>query len=438
MLGSPRWARVIVAAEPAVVLAISPALLFPTPSRLLVLIALPILWMGARVATGRAVPATPLNAAIVLMLIMVAVSLYATIDLQFSLGKVAGAILGVAVYWAATRWLTTPARLRVAVGCFVLAGAALAVIGLLGTNFELLDLDAPAKLSIIARLAKHLPAVIRGVPGAADGFNPNAVAGVLVLFVPLQVGLLAVRAHEQWVGPARRPAAHVIEIVLLTLTSATLLLMQSRGAWLGLLIAALAILSALNWRRAAAIGSIAAAIVLVSGRIPALQSMVNPPEFDWTNTVDQRLDLWSSGLRAIRDFPFTGMGMNVFRRVMPVQYRAAVNDGGGDISHAHNQLIQVALDLGIPGLVAYVALWLLTAALIVKVYRQSPDRIYRVTAAGLGCGLIAHFVFGITDAIPIGAKVGIFFWIALALVVGLQHVAFAASGRPEGRPLHSR
>jgi hypothetical protein len=75
--------------------------------------------------------------------------------------------------------------------------------------------------------------------------------------------------------------------------------------------------------------------------------------------------------------------------------------------------------------------------LIVKVYRQSPDRIYRATAAGLGCGLIAHFVFGITDAIPIGAKVGIFFWIALALVVGLQHVAFAASGRPEGRPLHS-
>jgi hypothetical protein len=42
--------------------------------------------------------------------------------------------------------------------------------------------------------------------------------------------------------------------------------------------------------------------------------------------------------------------------------------------------------------------------------------------SGLGCGLIAYFLFGTTDAIALGAKAGIFFWAALAIVVGVHRV----------------
>ena len=65
--------------------------------------------------------------------------------------------------------------------------------------------------------------------------------------------------------------------------------------------------------------------------------------------------------------------------------------------------------------------------LIVRVYRGSIDRAYRAIAGGLGAGLVAHFFFSLTDAIPLGAKVGVLFWLTLALVVALHHVALPAS-----------
>ena len=89
----------------------------------------------------------------------------------------------------------------------------------------------------------------------------------------------------------------------------------------------------------------------------------------------------------------------------------------------HNHLLQAALDLGIPGLIAYLALWIIAAALLVQVYRHSSVHAYRSMASGLGVGLIAHFVFGMADVIPLGAKVGVLFWLALALTVALHQVA---------------
>jgi putative inorganic carbon (HCO3(-)) transporter len=50
-------------------------------------------------------------------------------------------------------------------------------------------------------------------------------------------------------------------------------------------------------------------------------------------------------------------------------------------------------------------------------------------AGGLGAGLIAHFVFSMTDAIPLGAKAGVLFWVTLGLVVSLHRVALPRETR---------
>jgi putative inorganic carbon (HCO3(-)) transporter len=136
------------------------------------------------------------------------------------------------------------------------------------------------------------------------------------------------------------------------------------------------------------------------------------------------LELWSRAVYGIRDFPFTGMGMNSFRRVMPVLYPAFLIPPDFDVAHAHNHLLQVALDLGLPGLIAYLALWLGTGHMFISAYRLSRDPWLRSVIEGLGAGLIAHFIFGMGDAIPLGAKVGIVFWIVLGLAVGLFRVAY--------------
>jgi putative inorganic carbon (HCO3(-)) transporter len=98
-----------------------------------------------------------------------------------------------------------------------------------------------------------------------------------------------------------------------------------------------------------------------------------------------------------------------------------------DIGHAHNLWLQAALDLGLPGLCAYAAMWLGAGAMLVRVWRTG-HRIHvdarsqsfaRPLALGLAGGLAAHFVFGLADAVAIGAKPGMLWWSMLGLIAGL-------------------
>jgi len=418
-----RLARLAVAAEPWVTLAIAPALLFPTPWRMLALAVVPLLWLGARMATGRAVPSTPMNPALWLLLTMVGVSLYATFDVRVSLGKVAGVALGVTLFWALARWATTRARLTALACAFLLAGGALAAIGLAGMNwFE--------KFPVLAAVVARLPRIIRGVPGAEEGFHPNAVAGCLVLFVPLQVALLGAAWHREAAPGCARPAVRrtvlAAEILLLLLTGGTLLLTQSRGAWLGMAVTAMAFLI---WRGRPTrylAAAVAAALVICAawvgpGRLANLAISQSGPGMA-ENTAG-RVELWSRAIEGIQDFPFTGMGMNAFRTVMPAIYPTFLTSPDFDVAHAHNHFLQSALDTGLPGLVAYVAIWLTLGLLLVRVGRRGRSPSDRAMAVGLGAGFIAHFVFSLTDAIPLGAKVGVMFWLALALAAALHEVA---------------
>ena len=120
------------------------------------------------------------------------------------------------------------------------------------------------------------------------------------------------------------------------------------------------------------------------------------------------------------------MGVHGFRMVLPILYPTLLTGPDVDVAHAHNHLLQAALDLGMPGLISYLSIWLVVAALLVRVHRRGKEPIYRSMAEGLGAGLIAHFIFSMTDAIPLGAKVGVPFWPALALAVSLHQVALAA------------
>ena len=438
MLQRARASRLIAgvaAAEPAILLLIAPALLFPSPRRVLIALVVPLIWTCHRLSGGSFIPATPLNTSIAALLAMGMVSLSSP-SMRHSAWARSGLFLGVALYWAFVRWISTGPRLRVAVGGFLLAGAGLTLVALAGTNW----ID---KFAALGAVQARLPRIIRGLPGAEEGFQPNAVAGCLVLFIPLQIALL-LRA-------ARAPAAHALaahvlapnalapnvrtrttrrtelafHAMLLGLTAGTLILTQSRGAWAGLLVGALAFLvwHSRQTRRVAAL--LAGALVLVAvtfGPARVLDFAISQSGSGMASNVSGRMELWSRAIDGVQDFPLTGMGMNVFRRVQPILYPTFSTSPDIDVTHAHNHLLQVALDLGLPGLIAYLAIWIGTGVLLVQVHRRSDDPLQRTVASGLGAGLVAHFAFGMTDAIALGAKVGVLFWMALALAVALHNV----------------
>jgi len=110
---------------------------------------------------------------------------------------------------------------------------------------------------------------------------------------------------------------------------------------------------------------------------------------------------------------------------MPLLYPLFTMGPDVDVGHAHNEFLQAALDLGLPGLMAFIALHLGAAAMLWSLWRTvdpaaAPEMAARRYAAlGLGCGLLAHLVYGLTDAVALGAKPGLVFWLLLGLIAGL-------------------
>ena len=110
--------------------------------------------------------------------------------------------------------------------------------------------------------------------------------------------------------------------------------------------------------------------------------------------------MWQWGLTAIQDSLFTGVGLGAFTQVAFGLYPINV-PASYDFAHAHNIFLQTVLDIGLPGLVAYLAL---VSAALFSCWRLAQK--WGFTAAISRCaGWIcqpAHL--GLSDAVAIGAK----------------------------------
>ena len=401
--------------EPALVLMLAPVFLFPRPRRSMLFVLLPLMFVIHLIARKRIVERSPANAPLVFLLLMVLVSLYATYDISFSLPKIAGTVLGAAIFFAIINSVSSSRALALLLAAFILGSIGLSIMGLLGTQWIY-------KVPVLGSITAHLPMRIKGLPGAEEGFHPNAVAGGLILFLPLQVALLL----SAWRSRLKK---RVVLLVLgpLVINGGVLILTQSRGGWFGLAIGML-LLFAWMYRpgRWAALAVFLAGTVIVLWLGPRKVGDELMASIGSTSSVvpsiEGRLEVWNRALYGIADFPFTGMGMNTFRKVVHVLYPLFLTSPDTDIASCHNQLLQTALDLGIPGLVAYVALLAAAVSMGFQVWRHSEHRWMQASAQGLVCGILAQQVFGITDSIPLGAKVGIFFWVALGILAAMYRL----------------
>jgi O-antigen ligase len=274
----------------------------------------------------------------------------------------------------------------------------------------------------LSDIVRGLPQVAQGLSRDQTGFHPNIVAGALLWVVLPLLAVTAIAWSKR--GPQITWQGRAICIgllFLLLLTVSTLLLTQSRFALAGAGVGA----GLLLWLAAPRLRLWLALLVVLAALVVG---MVAPEQLTGhaadtpgsqggtlSDSITVRVQVWQSALHAIADNPLTGMGLDNFRRLMPFRYPAAVVPDSYDIGHAHNQLLQAAVDLGLPGLVGYLALWLGAALLAVKSYLSSSDPWRRALAAGIGAALLASFLHGLTDAVALVSKPGVIFWALLAI-----------------------
>jgi putative inorganic carbon (HCO3(-)) transporter len=395
----------------------APCLLFPGGWRTLALLILPSIWIVNWRASGHFVRRTPFDAIILALLVMVLVSLFATYSIPFSLPKITGVLLGVGVMYALAGFAVTPRRLAWAVVGWLTITAAFLAFALVGTDWSV-------KIPALQRVTAILPAQLRGLPSAVEGFHPAEVAGALtwIIFLPASVAV-GLWLHTR---PSRHKWLVALLLALTVLIGGVLLLTTSRSAWIGAAVGtSVLVLLAGRWGKVVVSAGvvIAVAVILIVGPDRFAHEIVSSPQPElggvFTPNLESRVEIWSRALYGIQDLPFTGMGMGTFRTIVHVLYPLFLTSPDVDLGHAHNEFLQAALDLGLPGLIAFLALQGLALMLAYKTFRSGAPAWMRWTAMGALAGLVAHDVYGLTDAVALGAKPGILFWMLLGLIAGL-------------------
>jgi len=134
--------------------------------------------------------------------------------------------------------------------------------------------------------------------------------------------------------------------------------------------------------------------------VAALAFVLSPPQVkdriasvaDPSNETNrERLLLWAAGLRIVSDYPVFGVGQNSFPLVYP-EYRAP-DVKEPNISHLHNNFIELAAERGLVGL--FVWLWLWGAGLWVMMAtwkKLRDDDGDRKAAVCAGAGAVVAFL----------------------------------------------
>jgi putative inorganic carbon (HCO3(-)) transporter len=131
----------------------------------------------------------------------------------------------------------------------------------------------------------------------------------------------------------------------------------------------------------------------------------------------------------LHDFPFTGIGLGQFDSVFKALYAPVRIPDDLFIAHAHNLLLQYAVELGVPGVLAC-ALLGLAFFRQVWIAIRADDPLLRWTGLGLALGVLGFLVYGLTDAIAPGARGGLLLWVVLGLGAAVGRVAQIAADQP--------
>lgn len=206
---------------------------------------------------------------------------------------------------------------------------------------------------------------------------------------------------------------------------------QSRAGYLSLLVSLAALIILPYPRRVGATlvtALLAFALFWVSPyRQPLMERFsVESGEGGALTSLAGRFLLWERAVMAIEDFPLTGVGLGMFRFVQPRLYPLYTVPPQADIGHAHNQFLQAALDVGIPGMIAYLLLWVGALWMGFNVLWRQREAVFFPVMLGLIAGWVGHFIWAGIEVHALGSKGGWFWWWALALIIATHQRAISA------------
>lgn len=250
--------------------------------------------------------------------------------------------------------------------------------------------------------------------------NPNLLAGYLLPAVVLS--LVAIFAWQSWIKKA-------LALTMLIVNTACLILTFSRGGWIGLLVAILAVMVLLVywwsvqmppfWRTwslpiilLGLVAVLAIAMIFV-GEFRLRIVSIFADRQDSSNNF--RRNVWDAVFEMIRDRPIIGIGPGhgSFNKIYPLYQRPRFT-----ALSAYSIFLEVAVETGFIGLACFLWLIIVTfnvAFLQLKRLRESSnvEGLWLIGAFATLLGMLAH---GTVDTIWFRPEVNTLWWLMVALI----------------------
>ncbi len=169
------------------------------------------------------------------------------------------------------------------------------------------------------------------------------LAGVLALVLMSALPRLALGGWRlAWAGPAWLASALALGLTYV------------RGAWLGVVAGAAALAVVMARRRLVIVGLVALIVAVLAAEPGVLERARTIGDLSDDTTRD-RLAMLEVGLAMARAHPLTGVGPGQVKRLYPAW--APPEALRRSTSHLHDTPLQIAAERGLPGLAAWIAIW---------------------------------------------------------------------------------
>ena len=353
---------------------------------------------------------TPLDVPVVLLVLMGGVSLWATAFPETTWAQVARLWSGLIGAFAVLWWANSRAKLTWLAYGLIAAGVAMALLSFVTVRWS------QTKLFLIPEsFYALLPLLV------SDAVHPNIMASAMVLLLPLPLTFL-LSSWSETSAPARwRWLWRALLAVAVLLMGGVLLLTKSRGGYVAAAAGILALLWLFGRRKLALVllvvgVAVGAYVVSYSSGTEAALALIDRSADP--STLAFRVKVWRVALWMLADFPFTGVGMGTFNDVGALLYPFYETQNPG----THNVYLQAGVDLGLPGLIAYLALLGLLVSMgwqAVGRFKETGQPVLRGVAIGGLSGMIALVVHGLVDNTMWNTRAAFLPWLVMGMLAAL-------------------
>jgi len=139
----------------------------------------------------------------------------------------------------------------------------------------------------------------------------------------------------------------------------------------------------------------------------------------------ERVSIYNNTINMIKHHPFIGVGVNTFSRNYG-KYKlesAEKYSHTPDTIYAHNIYLQMAGEIGLLGLAAFLLFLFQVFRRVLNVSRRLSDEYLKIIALSLAASLIAFLVNGLTETSLYYPRVAMIFWYLIGVSLSLNRLA---------------